>query len=183
MQIAIVGSTKGHGFSARALELAESVGKEIAQRGHTVLYGPEISVESLPYITAASAKRAGGQVIAVAIGRARSSFFDQDIPDYTIYTDGGGGASREVVLINSADAVIAIGGGSGTLTEMSMAYMNHVPIVGMLGSGGWADRLADQYIDDRKKYKVYGAKDAKDAVDAAERLVVNFASVHNEKYI
>lgn len=183
MQITIVGSTKGNGFNEVAHQYAIELGKEIAQRGHTVLYGPEITVESLPYIVAKTAREAGGKTIAVAIGRHKTQFYDMSAAGNIIYTDCSGGAGREVVLVNSADAVIAIGGGSGTLTEMSMAYMNHIPIVGMKGSGGWADKLIGEYIDARKKYIVEGASTATEAVDIAERLVAEFQEADNAKFV
>lgn len=183
MQITIIGSTKGSGFNEQAEAYAIAIGQEIAQRNHILLYGPEITVESLPYIAAKSARKNDGTTIAVAIGRHKTAFFDQEAATHTIYTDCSGGAGREVVLVNSADAVIAIGGGSGTLTEMSMAYMNHIPVVAMKGSGGWADKLVDEYIDDRKKYPIVGAGNAQEAIDAVERLFQEFGEADNAQYV
>lgn len=55
------------------------------------------------------------------------------------------------MLVSSCDAIIAIGGGSGTLNEITVAYQKKIPIFVMKGTGGWADKLADQYLDDRYK--------------------------------
>lgn len=55
------------------------------------------------------------------------------------------------MLVSSCDAIVAIGGGSGTLNEITVAYQKKIPIFVMKGTGGWADKLADQYLDDRYK--------------------------------
>ena len=173
MKIAIVGSAQDSGISKKAELFAKELGQEIANRKHVVLYGPEISMRSLSQMVAKEAKLKGATTIAIAKGRAGTSFFYKSAASIVIYTDGAGGATREVVLINSADGIISIGGGSGTLAEIAIAYMNHLPIVSMKGSGGWSDKLIDQYIDDRKKYKVVGASSAKEAVDMLESLILN----------
>lgn len=60
-----------------------------------------------------------------------------------------------------------VGGGSGTLTEASAAYMKGKPIVTLLGSGGIADEIAGRYLDDRKIVKVLGVKKPEQAVKKA----------------
>ena len=77
--------------------------------------------------------------------------------------DRGGG--REFVLVNSCDAIIAISGGSGTLTEIAIAYQSNIPIVVIGGTGGWADKLAGEYLDNRKRLLTIKSINAKDAVE------------------
>lgn len=168
MKVSIIGSAQTSGYSKEAESMAQELGSELALRGHIVLYGPELSVPSLSYLTAKSAKTHGGTTVAVAIGKARTPFYDPGAASLAIYTDAAGGAGREVVLINSADGIISIGGGSGTLTELSIAYMNAIPIVAMQGSGGWSDKLIGEYLDNRKKYKIVGATSAKEAIETLE---------------
>lgn len=170
MKITVIGSASDNGYSDTAVKLAEELGREIASRGHVLMYGPERQMPSLPYMVAKSAKAHGGLTVAIAIGSARSGFFDPEAATFNIYTESNGGAGREVVLVNSADAVISVGGGSGTLTEIGIAYMNYIPVVAMKGSGGWSDKLIDQFLDERKKYRIPGAISGKDAVDHAERM-------------
>ena len=50
----------------------------------------------------------------------------------------------------SADGVIVIGGGSGTLSEICAAYMYKKPIVALKNSGGTASKYSDRYLDHRK---------------------------------
>lgn len=70
-------------------------------------------------------------------------------------------------LVLSCDAIIAISGGSGTLNELVVAYQADIPIVVLKNSGGWAEKLADQYIDARKRRLCIGAENPKDAVEIA----------------
>ncbi len=136
---------------------------------------------SLSYFAARAAKERNGTTMAVAIGRARTPFFDQSAASFIVYSEGSGGALREVVFINSADAVISIGGGSGTLTEISIAYMNYIPIVSMRNSGGWSDKLIGTYLDERKKFKIAGATTALEAVTIAEELFYKFSHIRKLK--
>jgi hypothetical protein len=78
--------------------------------------------------------------------------------------------------------VIVVGGGSGTLTEMSLAYMNYIPIVAMKRSGGWADKLAGEYLDARKKYTVAVAETAQDALTVGLELYSQFKEQPSQTY-
>jgi len=72
------------------------------------------------------------------------------IPIYT----GMGYGMRDILMLRSADVVIAIGGGAGTLNEIANAYNMRKPIVALKGSGGWSEKLANTYLDKRKKVKI-----------------------------
>lgn len=61
-------------------------------------------------------------------------------------------------------------GGSGTLNEIAVAYQLNIPIISISNTGGWADKLANQYLDDRKRFKIISAKNSKEAVDLAFKL-------------
>lgn len=176
MQITFVGSAADSGYSDKAMEIAEELGVEMAKRGHVLLYGPERGMPSLPYFAGKVSRENGGMVIGVANGSARTEFYDKEMPSAVIHSESSFGAGREVVMVNSADAVISIGGGSGTLTEICIAYMNFIPVVAMKGSGGWSDKVIDTYIDSREKFKIPGATSAAEALDLAEKMYAEFGS-------
>ena len=177
MKIAIIGSASDHGYKEEEESTAQALGRELAERGHVVLYGPELTMPSLSYNVAKSAIEAGGTTIGISIGSARTSIYDPSAATYIIYTDASGGAGREVVLMNSADAAISIGGGAGTLTEMSIAYMNYIPVVALKESGGWSSKLAGHFVDAREKYKVGSATNCTEAVNLAEQMYVDLKGV------
>ena len=80
---------------------------------------------------------------------------------YSLLPGGGG---REFVLVNSCDAIIAISGGSGTLTEMAIAYQSNIPIVVMGGTGGWAEKIGGTHMDSRNRIMAEIATTPKEAV-------------------
>ena len=82
------------------------------------------------------------------------------------------------MLVLGCDAVIAISGGSGTLTELVIAYQADIPMVGISGVGGWSEKLADTYIDGRERRKVLGATTPEEAVSVAIRE----AALYREQY-
>lgn len=79
----------------------------------------------------------------------------------------GMGIARNVLLMRAADAVIAMGGGAGTLSELALAWQLHKPIIALRMGAGWAEQLAGQRIDDRCRDAIVGVDRAEDAVTAA----------------
>ncbi|MFP4170745.1 MAG: TIGR00725 family protein [Methanomassiliicoccales archaeon] len=82
--------------------------------------------------------------------------------------------ARNVIVANS-DAVIAIGGGSGTLSEMAMAWIMRRLIIAFRVEG-WSGEMADRRIDQRVRYpdlpddRVYGVDTVKEAMEYLELL-------------
>lgn len=85
-------------------------------------------------------------------------------PFVDIVVATGLGIARNAVLVTSADAVVVIAGGAGTLSEIAMAWQLGRPIVALGRGGGWAARLGGQAIDDRRPDVVEIATDPHDAI-------------------
>jgi hypothetical protein len=72
-------------------------------------------------------------------------------------------------LVAHADAVVAVGGGAGTLSEIAMAWI-HDRVVVAVEVGGWSGELADRRVDGRQRFagvpddRVLGAKTGEEAV-------------------
>lgn len=169
LQIGVIGSS-GDLMQERCEKLAREIGEEIAKRGYILVFGPERDRDSLPTVAARAAKDAGGDVMGVLYGTGKKG-----IPDcitHLIITGVERGGGREFIYVNSCDAVISIGGGSGTATEMLIAYQNgNKPIIAMEGTGGWSDKMIGQCFDERQgRTPVIGAKTANEALDLVERL-------------
>jgi hypothetical protein len=81
------------------------------------------------------------------------------------------GMTRDFLTALSADGVIIVGGGSGTLSEICASYMNKKPIVAIRNTGGAADRFIDGYVDHRKNVKIIGVDSPKDAVKKILELI------------
>jgi uncharacterized protein (TIGR00725 family) len=110
----------------------------------------------------------------ISYGKGLESFDDNADAIITSGSERGGG--RELALVLSCDAIITIGGGSGTLNEITIAYQAGIPIVALVNTGGWSDKLAGTYLDDRKRIKIEPAKTPKDAV----KKVIELVSHHNQ---
>ena len=115
----------GEGVCSRAsARVAEQVGAAIAKAGAVLLTGGRTGV-----MEAASrgAARAGGVVVGVLPGFRRSEANRW----VTIPIVTGMDQARNVVLVRSCDAVIAVGGSYGTLSEIALALKLGVPVVGL----------------------------------------------------
>lgn len=66
-----------------------------------------------------------------------------------------------------ADAVIVLGGGAGTLQEITLAYRSKKPIIVVTGLGGWGKKLRNSYLDSRRNIKIIEADSIETAVDLA----------------
>ena len=152
LQIGVMGSAADLGYEENIADMAFGIGKIIAELGHVMVYGAEKDSDSLSTNAARGAKSAGGLVMGVTYGKTPDVWGEmQELTDCMVCTGMERGGGREFVLVSSCDAIVVDGGGSGTLNEMTIAYQKKIPIFVMKGTGGWADKLADQYIDDRYK--------------------------------
>jgi uncharacterized protein (TIGR00725 family) len=116
VQVAVIGSGVEHE------ERAEEVGRLLAERGCTVVTGGRGEV-----MEAASrgAKAAGGTTIGILPGEDRSGA--NRWLDHVVVT--GIGHARNLAVVASGDAVIAVGGRWGTLAEIGFAHVLGRPVV------------------------------------------------------
>ncbi|HET8658772.1 MAG TPA: TIGR00725 family protein [Micromonosporaceae bacterium] len=112
---------------------AYQVGRLLAQRGAVVVCGGGSGVMAA---AAAGARSAGGLVVGVLPGATREGAS----PDISLTVVTNLGQARNAVIVWSADAVVAVGGSWGTLSEVALAMRRGgVPVVWL---GGW--RLTDR---------------------------------------
>lgn len=91
--------------------------------------------------------------------------------DVEIVTNMGQGGDAFVIPY-TADAAIVVGGGVGTLKEISGFYLAGKPIVALAGTGGWADRLAGEYLDERRIVRIESATTPEEAVNQVLELLI-----------
>ena len=170
-QIGVMGSAADLNYGKQIEEMAFDIGKLVAEKGHTLVYGAEKDYDSLSTAASRGAKSAGGLTVGVTYGKGMKIWDEEGNTDVVIATGIERGGGREFVLVNSCDAVIAISGGSGTLTELAIAYQSNIPMIVLVGTGGWADKMADQYFDARQRRICIGVKSAQDAVTKAIEMI------------
>jgi uncharacterized protein (TIGR00725 family) len=127
MRVAVCGPAACTDEQARA---AFEVGRHLARRGAIVLCGGGPGVMAA---VAAGARSLGALVVAIGPGP------EPDVADATVAITTDLGQARNAVLVNSADAVIAVGGSWGTLSEVAMAMRRrqHRPDLPVVTLGGW----------------------------------------------
>lgn len=161
-----MGSVADLKYSESVAKIAEQIGRDIALSGNICVYGAEKDLDSLSTAAARGAKSAGGITVGITYGKGKDIWDTENNTDIIISTGMDRGGGREFVLVNSCDAIIAISGGSGTLTEIAIAYQSDLPMVVVKGTGGWADKLADTFLDGRNRRMIIGVK-PEDAVKIA----------------
>ncbi len=122
MIIAVIGSSQPK--SEEHIRLAEEVGRELARRGITLVCG---GMTGLMEAACRGAKSAGGTTIGILPGRSPKEANDYvDIPIITSI-----GYTRNVIVVSTGRAVIAIGGAYGTLSEIGFALGYGIPVIGL----------------------------------------------------
>src|SRR5215210_2093705 len=116
IQVSVIGS--GAGNEARA----EEVGRLLAERGCTVVCG---GLGEVMAAAARGARAAGGTTIGILPGTSRADA--NEWIDHVVVT--GLGHARNMIVAASGDAVIAVGGSYGTLTEIGFARIFGRPVV------------------------------------------------------
>ena len=121
MIIAVIGNSS---CSPEETKLAESVGELLAQRGATIICG---GLGGVMEAVCRGAKSKGGVTVGILPGQDSSMANPcVDIPVVT-----GIGEARNVAVVKSAQAVIAIGGSYGTLSEIAYALKSNIPVIGL----------------------------------------------------
>jgi uncharacterized protein (TIGR00725 family) len=105
-------------------DVAVEVGREIARAGAVLLCGGGGGVMAA---AAEGARSAGGLTVGVLPGKDAVESPPNPAIEIPLFT--GLGQARNVVLVLSADAVIAVGGEWGTLSEIATAMKHRRPVV------------------------------------------------------
>ena len=141
----------GQGESKKEMnELAENIGREIAKNSCILICG---GLGGVMEASCRGAKRGNGLTIGLIPGNDKNDANKYvDIPIVT-----GMGEARNLIIVKSSDALIAIGGSYGTLSELSFALKFKKPVVGI---NTWD--ISEQ---------IHKANNPKEAVELALRLV------------
>ncbi len=150
LAVAVIG---GGQCSKEEALLAEAVGRELARRGVTLICG------GLGGIMEAACRGAAIES-GLTVGILPSDDPATANPYVRIPIASGVGFARNIAVVKSAQAVIAIDGDYGTLTEIAFALKSGIPVIGL---NTWA--LSRKGQEDKSIIQ------AEDAVDAVEKAV------------
>jgi uncharacterized protein (TIGR00725 family) len=144
--IAVIGSGTA---DETILKIAEDVGRLIARRGAVLICG---GLGGVMDTASKGAKSAGG----ITVGILPQNHTKDANPNIDIPIASGFGEGRNVIIARTADAIIAVGGEYGTLSEIAFGLKMGKPVIGI---GTW---------DTKGMIK---AKNAEDAVEKAFELL------------
>jgi uncharacterized protein (TIGR00725 family) len=121
MIVAVIGAGQ---CSKEVAQIAESVGRELARRGVILVCG---GLGGVMEAACRGARSEGGRTVGILPGLSRREANPYvDIPVVT-----GLGEARNVIVVRTAQAVIAVGGEYGTLSEIAYALKLGIPVVGL----------------------------------------------------
>jgi uncharacterized protein (TIGR00725 family) len=119
--VAVVGPGRA---TAEETETAEQVGRELGAAGALVVCG---GLGGVMEAACRGARSEGGATLGILPGLDRSDaneFVDVAVPT-------GLGEARNALVVRAADALIAVGGAYGTLSEIALALKTGKPVVGL----------------------------------------------------
>ena len=161
-------------------QIAFETGKAVIDAGYRLQTGGLNGVMRYASMGAKSSKNyKEGDVIALLPA------FNRDIANE--YVDIAVTTGLDIMrnaLVASADAVIAIGGGAGTMSELCFAWTLKRLIVAYNNIEGWSSKVADTRLDKRIRYesifddRVYGVDNPTDAIKVIKENIDRY----NAKY-
>jgi uncharacterized protein (TIGR00725 family) len=175
MKVTVFGGAQPKEGSA-AYEEARELGRLLAERGHVVSTGGYMGTMEA---VSRGASEAGGHVIGVTCqdieewrGSKANAWVKEEIKKQTLL-------DRLKVLIESCEAAIALPGGPGTLTEISLMWNLMIveslpPRPLTLVGSGWQSTFDqffkefESYMPIRQQELIYFAKDVKTAIERLE---------------
>lgn len=147
MRVSVIG---GGDVTDAESELAEAVGRELASRGHDVVCG---GLGGTMWAVCRGASEAGGRTIGIL---PTDSVTDAN-PHVDVPIATGLGHARNALVPLNGDAVIALAGSHGTLSEIGFAFVYDRPVV----------RLGAAEIPDLDMESASNPAEAVDLVEAA----------------
>ena len=153
-----IGVIGGSDVSPQVAGLAEEVGREIARRGAVLVCG---GIGGVMEAACKGAVSEGGLTIGILPGESR-----RDANPYVMIPIVTGiGYARNVAVVKSSQAIIAIDGSYGTLTEIGYALQSGIPVIGL---DTWS--LAIKGSTDNN---IINVKSPEEAVEKALSLIDN----------
>lgn len=160
--------------------LAELLGKTLIDHNYRIVSG---GVSGIMEAVSKGAKTSGnykeGDIIGIIPGYDPND--GNDYLDIAIAT--GLDTYRNVIVANS-DAVVAIGGGSGTLVEMATAWILRRMVLAYRVEG-WSGKLADIKIDNKERVlfegdKVFGVSNENEVIELLDKHLEHYPRTYNK---
>ena len=177
MIVSVVGDTRCDPEGEK-YKLAMELGKALVDNGFRVMTGGGDGVMKAALHGATTSKKyRDGDTIAMlpmADHNEANAYAD-------ICIGTGLDLTRDMIVANSK-VVVAVGGGSGTLNEMSQAWLRSRMLIGYTNVKGWSSNLAGQKLDNRQRYGgvddvVWPVTSAKEVIETIKKYLPMYTRV------
>lgn len=157
---------------------AFEIGARAVDRGFRVVCGGYSGVmEAVAQGAHSSERYQEGDTIGVAM-----SYRAADLnPWIDIAIPTGMGFSRNTIVVAAGDVVVAIGGGSGTLSEIALAWQIRRPVLVHGPTDGWAKRLGGLHLDGRNDRPIEAFDSIPELIERAWSLVESSRAKQDQK--
>ncbi|HUU78129.1 MAG TPA: TIGR00725 family protein [candidate division Zixibacteria bacterium] len=149
-----------------ALAIGEKTGKALIDNGFRIVTGGRGGVmEAVGKGGRSSIKHKDGDIIGIL-----PSLNKQEANQYCdIVILTGLGFARNQIVAATGDAIVAIGGGSGTLNEIALAWQFGKPIFAFT-IHGWSGNLAGKTLDNKHEKEIFPVKTTIDLIEKLKKL-------------
>ncbi len=145
-KIGIIGSNDKM-CSRELYDFGVRLGKQIATKDRTLVCG---GLGGFMEAVCKGAKQSPGTFNGQTVGILPDDKSDTANPYIDIAIPTGTGIARNIVIVQTADIIIAAGGGAGTLSEIAFAWQLEKKVLCVTLFEGWAKELAGRNLDDRQ---------------------------------
>lgn len=160
IQVGIIGSNSS--VSSQKIEdFAELLGTELINKGYRIICG---GMGGVMESVCKGARKSLNYHEGDTIGILPSENIEDSNPYVDVVIATGIGYARNQILVASSEILIAIGGGAGTLSEITFAWQMNKPIISVDLEEGWSSRIAGDIIDHRQRRPVAYARDLDDVM-------------------
>ncbi len=160
-------------------KIALELGRILVDRRYRILSG---GLGGIMEAVSRGARSSEAYVEGDIVGILPSSDHDASNMCVDIPIATGMGLARNYIVANS-HALIAIGGGAGTLSEIALGWQLGKLIIA-LKIEGWSGKLADTRLDDRSRHpripkdRIMGANNAKEAVELLDTWIPRYMNTN-----
>ncbi|MEN2997435.1 MAG: TIGR00725 family protein [Brevinematia bacterium] len=145
-------------------KVAYEIGRFIARNGWVLITGGRDGVMDW---ASRGAYEEGGTVVAIT----PFDSLENVTPFATVVIPTGMGFARNYINVLSADVVVAVGGGAGTLSEIAYAWQFNKPIIACSFVNGWSKEVAGKRLDYRERDPVINASSLEEVFDWLKKIL------------
>ena len=143
-------------------DFSRKLGKALAAGGYNIATGGLYGIMEAVFKGAKDAPASN----CTCVGIIPSAGKEMANPFCDVVISTGMGIARNFILVQSADAVVALGGGAGTLSELTIAWQTGKKVICCTQFEGWAREFSNRGIDNRNFRPFVPAKGIKEILKA-----------------